>query len=324
MSLAVREPAEALVPQAPVRPHRLMRSAEMPVPFGWRAKSGDDLDGETIRLRLVGNPDGPAVLVLGGISAGRRVTSEDDGWWADLAGPGRVIDTDRYLVVGADYPPERSTRFRDLCPEDFASLLRLALDNVGIGRLGALVGCSFGGMIGLAFARLYPETVHGLAAVCAGHRPSAMASALRGIQRRILELTEGTNREADGVSLARQLAMTTYRTEEEFDARFSDRAEIDSYLAHCGRRYAEAVPSARYRTLSAAIDAHSEDPGLITVPTLVIASESDRAVPLSVTRELAAWLPQLAGYEVIRSVYGHDMFLKEPRAVAAALRRVLP
>ncbi|MEE4213232.1 MAG: alpha/beta fold hydrolase [Parvularcula sp.] len=301
-----------------------MRDAVMAVPTGWRAKSGAALEGEAIRLRIVGNPSGPAVLVLGGISAGRLVTAEDDGWWSRLAGPGRAIDTDHVTVIGADYPPEALREAADLCPEDFARLLHAALTRAGISSLKAIIGASFGGMIALAFARLYPETTGAVSVLCAAHRPSPMGTALRLVQRQILELTSGTNREADGVALARQLAMTTYRTQEEFDERFGRGGEdLEAYLGHHGRQYAGRISAARYLTLSNAIDQHEEDPRQIKVPVQVIAADSDRLVPLSLVQEFASWLPNLDGYHVLRSVYGHDAFLKECRAIAPLLRRFL-
>ncbi|MEM1381219.1 MAG: alpha/beta fold hydrolase [Pseudomonadota bacterium] len=297
----------------------------MPIADEWRARSGDRLEGETVRLRLVGQAQSPAILVLGGISAGRHVTSQDQGWWKDLAGPGRALDTDRALIIGADLPPERKGEPKLLCPEDFARLLADALDEAGITHIAAFVGSSFGGMVGLSFARLYPERVGKLVVLCAGHRPSPMAAAVRHVQREILSLTEGTNREADGVALARKLAMTTYRTTEEFDRRFARGADecVFSYLEHHGAKYRDTVSSCRFQTFSAAIDAHTEDPSNITVLTSVIASDTDRLVPLAITHELAARLPRLERYDVLRSPYGHDAFLKEPQAIGALLKRML-
>lgn len=302
-----------------------LRDHVMTIDPDWRARSGDRLEGEVVRLRLVGNPNGQAVLVLGGISAGRDVASQDHGWWSDLVGPGRAVDTDRFLVVGADLPPEGRGEPKLLCPEDFARLLVESLDDAGISHLHTLIGASFGGMIGLSLARLDPERVGRLALLCAGHRPSPMATAVRHVQREILSLTEGTNREAEGVALARKLAMTTYRTAEEFDTRFARGSDecLFGYLAHHGRKYADSVQSCRFQTLSTAIDAHAEDPDKIHVPVSVIASDTDRLVPLAITNELAARLPRLERYEVLRSPYGHDAFLKEPRALGAILRKVL-
>jgi homoserine O-acetyltransferase len=322
MSLSVTETAD--VPfAAPVRARPMVRDRTVILP-----ESGNDavpgLEGESIRLRLVGNPEGPRVFVLGGISAGRQVASEDDGWWACLAGPGRVIDTDRCLVIGADFPAGRPGCA--LTPEAVARAFAFALEETGTPRIAALVGSSFGGMVGLSFARLYPERVGQLALLCAAHRPSPMATAIRHVQRQILELTEGTNREADGVSLARQLAMTTYRCRQEFDGRFGRRGGecLTSYLSARGRDYARKTSAARYKALSAAIDRHDEDPAGVRVPTLVIASSTDSLVPPELASECAAELPKLSGFEVIHSLYGHDAFLKEPARIGALLRRVLP
>jgi homoserine O-acetyltransferase len=301
---------------------RSVGDVSMAIADTWRSKGGSVLLGEVLRLRIVGNHTGPAVLVLGGISAGRFVAAQDDGWWQRLVGPGRAVDTDRFRVIGADYPPETLRDAADLCPEDFARLLKSALSNAGIEHLGGLIGASFGGMIGLAFARLFPETVEKVSVLCAAHRPSPMGTALRHVQRQILELTCGTNREADGVALARQLAMTTYRSEEEFDQRFAPGCEdLASYLGHQGKLYGGKVSAARYLTLSAAVDRHAENPSDIGVPVQVIAADTDRLVPLALTQELASGLPRLSGFHVLRSRYGHDAFLKECSAIAPLLRR---
>jgi len=291
----------------------------------WRAASGDHLRGESICLRTVGKADGPAVLVLGGLSADGSVTSIDQGWWQDVAGPGRPLDTDEFRVIGVNLPPTQCAEPKHLCPEDLAVLLKWALQEVGITHLHAIVGASLGGMIGMTFARLYPEMVAQLVVFCAAHRPSPMAAAVRGIQREILELTTGTNREAEGVSLARKLAMTTYRSAEEFDQRFgpAQSACLTGYLEYQGQTFADRVGSARYASLSAAIDAHREMPQDIRTPVTLVASDTDRVVPLSLMNEFAARLPNLERYDVIRSVYGHDAFLKETAAVGAVLKRVL-
>ncbi|MCQ8185993.1 alpha/beta fold hydrolase [Parvularcula maris] len=312
------------VSQVPASAAAGMRDADWEVDPLWTAQSGDRLEGERVRLRFKGNPRGRRILVLGGISAGRRVTSCDDGWWGELVGPQRAVCCDRDLIIGADYLPEHGGQAKRLRPEDFANLFLKALRDEGVEELGAVIGASFGGMVALAMARLAPARIGRLAVVCAAHRPHPMATAVRHIQRQILELTEGTNREAEGVGLARQLAMTTYRSAEEFGSRFGPGGEdLEAYLKHHGDRYASTVSAARYRTLSAAIDAHSEDPSLIKVPTTVIAAEGDQLVPLELAQELAARLPKLDRYEVIPTRYGHDAFLKETAAIAPILKGML-
>ncbi|MEM7741474.1 MAG: alpha/beta fold hydrolase [Pseudomonadota bacterium] len=316
MSLAVAQPCEA-----ETKPE-IWREAEMPVSELWRARSGASLTDETIRMRLVGNPAGKKILVLGGISAGREICGTN-GWWKDLAGPSRALNTDDCLIIGLDYPPLDALDPIDLCTEDFARLVHQALRSIDIDRVDGIIGMSFGGMIGLAFARLYPEAVGQLALLCAAHRPSPMASAWRLIQRQILELARDAGDPERGVAIARQLAITTYRAPEEFDSRFGEGSEesLISYLGHQGAKYARQMPSGRYQTLSSAINAHDEVPEDISVPTLVIAADTDRLVPPAICEELCQRLPHLLGYEIIQSVYGHDAFLKETEILDPIVRK---
>ena len=303
----------------------IAETVTVPVASNWRSLSGAPLTDEVIRLRLVGRKDEPVVVALGGISAEAEVAVQDDGWWAGLAGPGRAIDTDRNLVVGATLPPTNPGAPLHLCPEDFAQLLHLALRHAEIERIDVLIGASFGGMVAQSMARLYPEMISHLVIIGAAHRPSPSAMAVRQVQREILALTEGTNREGEGVALARKLAMTTYRSSESWDDEFRENPteEVSGFLHQEGEAFAHGFSSGRYATLSAAIDAHDEDPRNIKVPTTVIATDTDKVAPLSLMNEFAARLPKLERYELIRSTYGHDAFLAETAAVGAVLKSVL-
>ncbi|HXP26672.1 MAG TPA: hypothetical protein VN891_12880, partial [Steroidobacteraceae bacterium] len=65
---------------------------------------GDSLPDARVSFRLVGNEQGPVVVVLGGISAHRIVTgAPGEGWWPEMVGPGLGVDTRQYRVLGIDY-----------------------------------------------------------------------------------------------------------------------------------------------------------------------------------------------------------------------------
>ena len=301
---------------------------EIPIPQYWVGLYGAVLAGQVLRLRLAGNFHGPRILVLGGISAGRFVADEnsaDPGWWRDVVRADGGIDLNRYCVIGFDYPTGVTPV--PLCPEDFAELLAIALKTLDIGKLDAIVGSSFGGMIGLAFARKYPARVGKLCTISAAHRPHPMAQAWRLTQRRIIEFAVKQNKPEAGVAIARELAMTTYRTPEEFAGRFSPDLDaqnnVSGYLTAKGEAYAHRVNAARYLTLSAAIDRHREDPAKITTPTLVIGVDSDRLAPLGDVEELERCLGGPSILAVISSPYGHDAFLKESNAINAHLKSFL-
>lgn len=306
---------------------RIDEDVEVPLPAGFVLASGDRLEDRFVRVRLVGAADAPVVAVLGGISAGRNVCG-DDGWWNELAGDGAAIDLERYRVLGVDFAPAVDQRVRGT-PDDQARLLELALDALGIAQLHAFVGASYGGMVGLALAARAPGRVQQLCVISASHRPSALGAAWRGVQRRIVEYGLANGDGEGGLALARQLAMTTYRSAEEFDERFGigldgeGRGPVDEYLEARGRAYPKAMAPQRWLSLSEAIDRHSVEPSTVHAPLTLVACESDQLVPQADIEALAAEAPRLRALHVIRSIYGHDAFLKEAAQVGAIVSRIL-
>lgn len=298
------------------------RDVDVPFPRIDRALGVDD---PFVRLRFSGRDGGPVVFVLGGISADRHVAdaADGDGWWRDLVAAGGGVDLERFQIVGADFFPLKPSAPVALSPTDFANVYAAALKRAGITRLHAVVGGSFGGMIALALARRHPHFVGRIAVLCAAHRPSPLGGALRRIQRDIIALALQAGDGAAGVALARRLAMTTYRTPEEFEARFADGAALDAYLTARGRDYAARMSAARYATLSAAIDAHDETPEKIATPALIVAASSDQLVPLTECRDLSRRLAGPARLVELSSPFGHDAFLKVSERIAAPLAAFL-
>lgn len=306
------------------------RDIAAPIPEDWRTGAGDALDDGVVRARIVGRAGAPVVVAIGGISADRFAAEEPNrsrGWWSGLVRAGGGVNLDRFRVLSIDFAPQAPKSLSAFRPDDQARLLALALDAAGVARAHALVGASYGGAVSLAFARLYPERLDRLVIAAAAHRPHPMAVAWRGIQRRIVDFAIKAGAPGEGVALARELAMTTYRSPEEFLARFDQAAPGENdpnvYLAARGHAYAQTMPAARFRTLSAAIDRQNEIPEAIATPTLVVASDTDRLVPPALSAELAERLAGPAEFVLIPSLYGHDAFLKDAEAFARPIRAFL-
>ena len=297
------------------------------IPARFALQSGDQLSDGRVLLRRYGHADAPQVLVLGGISAGRAVAG-DGGWWNNIIGAGAAIDTERYGVLGIDFAPLSDQRVA-ITPCDQARLLAHAFDVLGIRQIHAFVGASYGGMVGLALAVLEPDRLRRLVVISAAHKPSALGLAWRGVQRRIVEFGQAHDDADGGLSLARQLAMTTYRSGEEFEARFGAGldaqgvSEIDRYLIARGEVYPATMAPQRWLSLSEAIDRHSIDPAAIRTPTTLIACPTDQIVPFADVAELARRLPNPRGLHALPSIYGHDAFLKETGALRPILSRAL-
>ena len=289
--------------------------------------------GGQVRLRLCGPASAPLIVALGGISADRFVSDRDDGapgWWPGLVGAGSVIDPARYRVLGLDFAADPTGR-RAPSTEEQAEVLVAALDAIGADHADAIVGASYGGMIALALAARRPERVRKLVLVSAPAAPHPNSSAVREIQRRTVALGLAGGMGEEALSIARGLAMLTYRTPKEFAERFEGgSAEADTlatsdagqYLRARGDAYRRVMTPERFLSLSASIDRHSVDPAHVSHPALVIGALTDQLVPADQLRALAEALPN-ARLHLLDSLYGHDMFLKEAPRIGALIQPFL-
>lgn len=274
--------------------------------------------------RLYGPDGAPVIIVMGGISASRFVADDGQGgrgWWSPLVRAGGPIDTTRFQVLGYDFAPavESANRPGTITTGDQAARLKTLMDHLKIDKFAAIVGSSYGGMTALAFAQAYPDRVENLCIIGAGHKPYPMGVAWRGIQRRVVRLGIAAGKPEEGLKMARELAMTTYRTAEEFADRFTlaetatDPSQFDicDYLGSRGDAFAKAMDAERFLALSESIDLHRADPEQITTPALLMSAISDQLAPLEEMRELRDRLSGPSELFTFTSLYGHDAFLKE-------------
>ncbi|MGH8297773.1 MAG: homoserine O-succinyltransferase MetX [Steroidobacteraceae bacterium] len=342
---------------APVLPAAdpAIREGVLEIPGEMALYHGGRLSGVRIAWRWVGPANAPVICALGGISASRRVClteSERSGfaetrshesprnsWWSDVAGPNRALDTHRYRILSFDYlggggdttGPQPAEPFPSISSYDQAELLLRLLNHLGIKALRAIAGGSYGGMVALAFGERYPERAGCLIVLCASDRPHPLATAWRSVQRDIVRLAAESGRPAEGLKLARALAMSTYRSSEEFAARFAGPPALESnrflfpverYLMARGGDYAARYQPESFLCLSESIDLHRVDASRIFAPTVAIGVREDQLVPSADVRAMVARLGAGRFHE-ISSLYGHDAFLKESQQLrglfAAAL-----
>lgn len=318
-----------------------------PLPRNLPLEHGGSLESGHVAFEVQGPEGAPVVVVLGGISAHRHLASHpgdpSPGWWETQVGPGRALDTTRFRVVGIDWlaGPGGSigsatgrprTAFPIVSPTDQARAVTAVLDTLEVERADAVVGASYGASVALAFGAAHPERTRSLAVLSGAHRSHPLATALRSLQRRILRLGVRTGSVREGVALARGVAMTTYRTAEEFDLRFHGLPTftpdgiwfpVDGYLDAHGERFSERFSPEAFLALSESLDLTAVDPAEVAVPARVLAVRQDTLVPLWLLEELVEGLGAGGELTVIDSLYGHDAFLKEEEGVDAFLRRAL-
>ncbi len=278
----------------------------------------------------------PTVIVQGGISATRDVARDGErpGWWEEFVRAHGPVDLARVRVLSIDWlsAADLGGDVAGVSSEDQADALAALLDALGIRRAQAFIGASYGAMVGLAFAARHAHRLGRLVAISGAHRAHPLATAVRAIQREIVRAGLRSGVTVPALSLARQLAMTTYRGAEEFAERFDAEPEfrdgrfrfpVEDYLAHAGEKFVARFDADRYLALSESIDLHRIDPAEVRVPALLIAIDSDRLVPVEDFRDLAARLPHPVVLHEIPSRYGHDAFLKEFARIGALIQPAL-
>lgn len=330
--------------------------------------------------RLADRGDNVLLLFTGMSPSAHAASSAADpspGWWEFMIGPGKPIDTDRFCVVcinslgsclGSTGPASvnpatgRPWRldFPLLSVEDIAAAGRAACRALGVEHVHTVAGSSLGGMDALAYAMMYPGTYRDLISLSASVNATPFAIALRSIQRDMIRAdpawaggyyAEGEG-PAEGMRVARELGMMTYRSAEEWLQRFGrervdtgDRAgdpfapafQVQSYLDANARKFVEAFDANCYLYLSQTMDLFdAADHGGGSVAAgmqriearraLVAGVATDWLFPLWQQRELAGLLEQ-AGVAVdfheLDSLQGHDSFLIDSERFGPMVERFL-
>lgn len=316
-----------------------VNESTLALPAPWLLHHGETLTDPRVAFRLSGPVDAPIVAVLGGISAHRSLAGPG-GWWPEVVGPGLGVDTRRYRVLGIDYlggwggssTPLAGGGFPAVSSLDQAAVLNSVVQHLNCGRLHAIVGASYGGMVALSFASRYASSVNRIIVLSAADRAQALSTAWRSVQRQIVREAIARGDGAAGLKLARALAMATYRSQAEFAQRFSGpavrdagrfRFPVEGYLFARGDEYVRKYRAESFLALSESIDLHRVDAAEVTIATTLIAVKEDQLVPLTDMQSLAARLPGRSRLIEISSIFGHDAFLKEVLTLNPILQRAL-
>lgn len=226
-------------------------------------------------------------------AAGWHEGARRPGWWDNLIGPGKALDTERFFVVSANLlggcsgttgpqsiDPATGRRYGPDFPAldmaDFVTAHRGLLDHLGIDRLHAAVGGSLGGMQVLEWALQEPDRIDRAMLVAASSRLTAENIAFSSVARAaILEDPDfHDGRYADrgtsprhGLKIARMMAHITYVSGTSLEAKFGHRRatsgtdkrlgadfEVEDYLQHQGESFLRRFDALSYLHLTRPMD----------------------------------------------------------------------
>ncbi|HZK75528.1 MAG TPA: homoserine O-acetyltransferase, partial [Candidatus Kapabacteria bacterium] len=272
-------------------------------------------------------------------------------WWSGLVGEGRVLDPSKYFIiapnlVGSCYgttgpesidpaagKPYLST-FPTITTRDMALANLALLDRLGIGEVHLAIGGSLGGMVVLEMAALAPERFHAIVPIAVSGSHSAWRVAFSSFIRKAIVASDPTfqNRAklAEGMKLARQAAMISYRSRAEFEERFgrskaaSGIFEVESYLEHQGEKLAARFSPFSYLTLTRAMELYDLSDGRGELREVAASTEckalfvgisSDILYGADEIKRFASLFPN-GSYRTLHAIHGHDSFLVDTEALA--------
>jgi homoserine O-acetyltransferase len=207
------------------------------------------------------------------------------GWWEDMIGPGKAIDTNKHFVICANYlggcygstgpgsiNPETGSHWGSSFPAvtatDQVNALALLLDELGIGTLHAVVGPSVGGLVALTFATRLPERVRNVIAIASGFKTTVLNRLILFEQILAIEndphFNGGDYYEGEaptyGLALARMISHKTFVHLNSIERRarkdvvqpddvlawYKVRDQFQSYMLHQGKKFVQRFDANTY------------------------------------------------------------------------------
>jgi len=240
-----------------------------------------------------------AVLVCHALNASHHVAGyyadnpRNIGWWDNMIGPGKPLDTNRFFVIGvnniggcfgstgpASINPSTGqpwgSRFPVVTVEDWVEAQVRLVDRLGIHRLAAVMGGSLGAMQALHWTLVHPDRVGNAAVIAAAPKLSAQNIAFNEVARQAIttdpdfhggDFYQHGTKPVRGLRLARMIGHITYLSDDAMMEKFGralrgDRIgyhfdvdfEVESYLRYQGDKFAEYFDANTYLLITRALD----------------------------------------------------------------------
>jgi len=267
-----------------------------------KLQSGASLAEYTLVYETYGtlNADGSnAVLVCHALNASHHVAGtyegkpKSEGWWNNMVGPGKALDTNRFFVIGVNNlgscfgstgPMHTNpttgkpygASFPVVTVEDWVHAQARLADRLGIKKFAAVMGGSLGGMQAMAWSMLYPDRIAHSLVIASTPKLSAQNIAFNDVARQAI-LTDPDFHAGDfyahgvvpkrGLRVARMIGHITYLSDDDMAEKFGRDLrnaeyqfgygvdfEIESYLRYQGDKFSEYFDANTYLLITKALD----------------------------------------------------------------------
>lgn len=264
--------------------------------------SGDRLENFELMIETYGelNESGSNAILLchafsGNHHAAGKNKESEIGWWDEIVGPNKAIDTEKYYVVccnnlggcsGSSGPTTINPssekpygkNFPQISVKDWVNSQKMLMDKIGVPYWHLVAGGSLGGMQALEWAISYPNDIKKAGIFAAASNSSTQNIALNEVARESIrkdqnfhdgDYLEHNVIPKSGLKTARMLGHITYLSEELMDSRFGRRFqdedskvdqevdfEVENYLQYKGEKFSESFDANSYILMTKAMDGY--------------------------------------------------------------------
>lgn len=230
---------------------------------------------------------------VAGMSADADGKPINPGWWDNMVGPGKPVDTDRFFVIGVNNPGScfgstgpmhddpatgrpYGASFPVVTVEDWVHAQARLADALGIEQFAAVMGGSLGGMQAMAWSTLYPQRLRHCVVIASTPKLTAQNIAFNDVARQAI-LTDPQYHGGDyyargvvpknGLRVARMIGHITYLSDDDMAAKFGRDLrsgeyqfgygvdfEIESYLRYQGDKFSQYFDANTYLLITKALD----------------------------------------------------------------------
>ncbi|WCO02144.1 alpha/beta fold hydrolase [Psychroserpens ponticola] len=308
--------------------------------FELNSKTTQDI---ILSYQLFGKPlnEAPIVLVNHALTGNSNVCGKE-GWWSDLIGENKCIDTNQFAILAFNIPgngydnveKHLIENYKDFTARTIAEIFSIGLKSLQINKLFAVIGGSVGGGIAWELAALEPNLATHLIPVASDWKSTDWLIANCHIQDSIL------NNSSLPLVDARMHAMTLYRTPESFTNKFQrtevskERFNVESWLDYHGKVLSKRFNLSAYKlmnqilktiditknrgTFNEVVGAINSTIHMVTIPSDLFFKSDDNwnaYVDLKLTRDNV-------NISEIKSIHGHDAFLIEYEQLIKILKPI--
>ena len=277
-----------------------------------------------------------AVLLCHGYTNTPHAAGDAKGWWHNLIRSGGAIDTDRYFVIcinmigssyGSTSPASMNPQtgepygssFPEITPRDMIESQRLLLDHLGIGKLCAVIGYSYGGQLAFLWGVTYPDRMKAIVPVATGMRSWSTPDHLRALKERFEKCScwnGGNYYASDKDEITAELVKTRTETLTNYGVKrmLEDTVGVDQAEKEVAERASSWAREFDANSLIVLREANigfdvTESLNAISCPVLYVLSRTDTVFPPDLAKEADHLFGQSdveSEIFIMESAYGHN------------------